>query len=176
MESDLRGQPKGYCCSITFVVCKPYFLSDFEQIYERLDVHLTERGESYYQTRMLAIVKEMEERNVLKEDEGRKLLWAPDRPTPLTIVKSDGGFTYGTSDLAALKNRLFEEKADWILYVVDRGQNEHLEVFTFCFSSKILLITERVRSRTNARMVRYQQAAGGACSIRPGSRRGQEKV
>ena len=30
--------------------------------------------------------------------------------------------------MAALKNRLFEEKADWILYVVDRGQSEHLEV------------------------------------------------
>lgn len=47
------------------------------------------------------------------------------------MVKSDGGYTYGTSDLAALKHRLVEEKADWILYVVDKGQAEHLEVGGF---------------------------------------------
>lgn len=44
---------------------------------------------------------------------------------PLTIVKSDGGFTYDTSDLAALKQRLVEEKADIIIYVVDSGQVRH---------------------------------------------------
>ena len=41
---------------------------------------------------------------------------------PLTIVKSDGGFTYDTSDLTALKHRVEEEKADWLIYVVDSGQ------------------------------------------------------
>jgi len=54
-------------------------------------------------------------------------LFATDHKVPLTVVKSDGGFTYATSDLAALKQRLFEEKADWIIYVVDNGQSEHLE-------------------------------------------------
>jgi len=101
---------------------------DFERIYERLDVKgIRERGESYYQSRMVDLVKELGEQGVLQLDEGRQLLWAPDRTTPLTIVKSDGGYTYGTSDMAALRNRLVEEKADWILYVVDRGQSEHLE-------------------------------------------------
>uniref|UniRef100_A0A914YQ44 Arginyl-tRNA synthetase catalytic core domain-containing protein n=1 Tax=Panagrolaimus superbus TaxID=310955 RepID=A0A914YQ44_9BILA len=46
---------------------------------------------------------------------------------PLTIVKSDGGYTYDTSDFAAIKQRIFEEKADWIIYVVDSGQSLHLE-------------------------------------------------
>lgn len=55
-------------------------------------------------------------------DEGRKIVFAPAFPLPLTIVKSDGGFTYDTSDLAALHQRLFEEKADTIIYVVDSGQ------------------------------------------------------
>ena len=41
---------------------------------------------------------------------------------PLTIVKSDGGFTYDTSDMAAIKQRIEEEKADWIIYVTDGGQ------------------------------------------------------
>ena len=47
---------------------------------------------------------------------------------PLTIVKSDGGFTYDTSDLACLKYRITEEKADWCIYVVDAGQSAHLQV------------------------------------------------
>ena len=41
---------------------------------------------------------------------------------PLTVQKSDGGFTYDTSDLAAAKHRVGVEKADWIIYVVDSGQ------------------------------------------------------
>lgn len=55
-------------------------------------------------------------------DEGRKIVFAPGYSVPLTVVKSDGGFTYDTSDLAALHHRLFEEKADIIIYVVDSGQ------------------------------------------------------
>ena len=41
---------------------------------------------------------------------------------PLTLQKSDGGFTYDTSDLAAVKHRVEEERAEWIVYVVDAGQ------------------------------------------------------
>lgn len=56
------------------------------------------------------------------EDEGRKVFFVTGVSVPLTIVKSDGGFTYDTSDIAALKQRVEEEKADWIIYVVDAGQ------------------------------------------------------
>ena len=55
-------------------------------------------------------------------DDGRKICWAPGMSVPLTVVKSDGGFTYDTSDVTALNQRLFEEKADVILYIVDQGQ------------------------------------------------------
>lgn len=55
-------------------------------------------------------------------DEGRKIVFAPGQSIPLTVVKSDGGYTYDTSDLAALHQRLFEEKADIIIYVTDSGQ------------------------------------------------------
>lgn len=55
-------------------------------------------------------------------DDGRKIVFAPGQSIPLTIVKSDGGYTYDTSDLAALHQRLFDEKADIIIYVTDSGQ------------------------------------------------------
>lgn len=41
---------------------------------------------------------------------------------PFTIVKSDGGFTYDTSDLATIKQRIEEERGDWLIYVTDAGQ------------------------------------------------------
>lgn len=67
-----------------------------------------------------------------------------DGEVPLTVVKSDGGFTYDTSDLATLKHRVVIENVDWNIYVVDAGQNLHLEV-SFCatkFSSFHIIIFE----------------------------------
>lgn len=55
-------------------------------------------------------------------DDGRKVVFVPGFSVPLTIVKSDGGYTYDTSDLAALRHRLLEEKGDILIYVVDSGQ------------------------------------------------------
>ncbi|XP_032995734.1 arginine--tRNA ligase, cytoplasmic [Lacerta agilis] len=100
---------------------------EFQKIYDCLDVTIIERGESYYQDKMNDIVKEFEEGGFVQVDDGRKIVFVPGYSVPLTIVKSDGGFTYDTSDLAALKQRLFEEKADYIIYVVDSGQAVHLQ-------------------------------------------------
>ena len=49
-------------------------------------------------------------------------MFVPGQQIPLTVVKSDGGYTYDTSDLAALRQRVVEEKGDWLIYVVDSGQ------------------------------------------------------
>lgn len=59
---------------------------------------------------------------LIVEDQGMKLVFPSNCETPMILVKSDGGFTYDTSDLAALRQRLTEEKAEWIVYVVDAGQ------------------------------------------------------
>ena len=59
---------------------------------------------------------------MVREEEGRKLIFPSESKVPLTVVKSDGGFTYDTSDLAAIRQRLFDEKGDWLIYVVDAGQ------------------------------------------------------
>lgn len=55
-------------------------------------------------------------------DEGRKVMFVEGEKVPLTLVKSDGGFTYDTSDVAAVRQRLLVEKGDWLIYVVDLGQ------------------------------------------------------
>lgn len=88
---------------------------EFQKVYARLDISLIERGESFYQKHMEALVEELEAKGLLEEDEGRKVMWGKRDQIPMTIIKSDGGFTYDTSDLAAIKQRVEEEKADWVL-------------------------------------------------------------
>lgn len=106
---------------------------EFQNIYDRLEITLTERGESFYQKRMENIVKELSDAEYLEEDDGRKIMWSENREgIPLTIVKSDGGFTYDTSDMAAIKQRLHEEKAEWLVYVTDAGQATHFQTIFSC--------------------------------------------
>ncbi|RNA01887.1 arginine--tRNA cytoplasmic [Brachionus plicatilis] len=100
---------------------------EFEHIYEELGISLIERGESFYQNLMKEVVADFEKENLVTVEDGRKLVFPPGVSIPLTIVKSDGGYTYDTSDLAALKNRLFAEKGDVLLYVIDAGQSVHMQ-------------------------------------------------
>ncbi|GJQ75343.1 Aats-arg [Trypoxylus dichotomus] len=105
----------------------------FQKIYDRLEIKIIERGESFYQNRMEKIVKELEEKGLLEEDNGRKIMWGePNVGIPLTITKSDGGFTYDTSDMAAIKQRIEEEVCDWIIYVTDSGQATHFDTIFKC--------------------------------------------
>ncbi|KAH8419002.1 hypothetical protein KR222_002601 [Zaprionus bogoriensis] len=101
--------------------------NEFKKIYDRLDVTIIERGESFYQSRMLAVVEFLKKNGFLELDDGRQIMWPNSIKSgiPLTVVKSDGGFTYDTSDLAAIKHRIEEELATWIIYVVDSGQSTH---------------------------------------------------
>lgn len=130
MICDVSRQGKTLSSSFFFIVINRgknnfynYFLFDaeFEKVYTRLDIELIERGESFYQKRMELIVKELESKNLLEDDNGRKVMWGEERDNgiPFTIVKSDGGFTYDTSDMATIKQRIEEEKADWasIIYI-----------------------------------------------------------
>lgn len=67
---------------------------------------------------------------------------------PFTIVKSDGGFTYDTSDIAAIKQRIEEEKADWLIYVTDLGQvrRKRLSFVSHCIVINIILILQNTWS------------------------------
>ncbi|XP_053673140.1 probable arginine--tRNA ligase, cytoplasmic [Anopheles nili] len=119
---------------------------EFQIIYNRLDVKLTERGESFYQSRMQTIVNDLKKGGFLEEDEGRLIMWGEDRAgIPLTVVKSDGGFTYDTSDMAAIKQRLYEEKADWLIYVTDAGQATHFQTIFSCAKRAHILDENRHR-------------------------------
>ncbi|KAI0983589.1 hypothetical protein GJ496_007376 [Pomphorhynchus laevis] len=99
----------------------------FKQIYKDLDINLIDRGESFYQDMMPHVIKELEEKGLVVESEGCKVLHVDESSLPpLILQKSDGGYTYDTSDMAAIRHRIIVEQADCILYVVDHGQSLHL--------------------------------------------------
>lgn len=105
---------------------------EFQKIYDALQIQLIERGESFYQERMNEVVHLMQQAGVLVMDNGRQVMFAPNLQVPLTIVKSNGGYTYDTSDMAAIRQRIHEEKADWLIYVTDMGQSGHFDIIFGC--------------------------------------------
>lgn len=108
----------------------------YNDIYDRLDVYLCEVGESFYQEKIPDLIKDLEQNGLLCEEEGRKIIKLDGFRLSLTVVKSDGGFTYDTTDLAAIKFRLVDLNADKIIYVVDVGQSLHFEML-FAVAQKI---------------------------------------
>jgi arginyl-tRNA synthetase len=104
---------------------------EFQKIYDRLDVNLSERGESFYNDQLPQVVQDLEECGLLVEDQGAKCVFLEGyqnkdgNPQPLIIQKSNGGYNYATTDLAALRYRIREDGAKRIVYVVDAGQGTH---------------------------------------------------
>ncbi|KAK3859583.1 hypothetical protein Pcinc_034319 [Petrolisthes cinctipes] len=118
---------------------------EFKKVYKRLGVVLVDRGESFYQSRMEDIVKSLGAAGMLEEDEGRKVMFAEGADIPLTIVKSDGGFTYDTSDMACMKQRIEEELGQWLIYVTDAGQSQHFKTLFACAKKVGFYAPDRIR-------------------------------
>lgn len=101
--------------------------SAYNQIYEMLNINLKEVGESFYQDKIPDMISELRNKNLLIDDSGRVIIKVPNIKVPLTVIKSDGCYTYDTTDLAAIKYRLLDLGMDQIYYVVDDGQSTHLK-------------------------------------------------
>ncbi|MFI5844162.1 arginine--tRNA ligase [Catenuloplanes sp. NPDC051500] len=110
-----------------------YFLA----VYDRLGVRLTDKdfcGESFYNDMLHPVVASLDELGLLKTSDGARVVF-PDgfvnrdgEPLPIIVQKRDGGFGYGTTDLAAIRYRTQELKADRIAYVVGLPQKQHFEM------------------------------------------------
>jgi arginyl-tRNA synthetase len=101
--------------------------AEFDAIYARLGVELTERGESHYNPMLEGVVAELAEKGVAVESDGAMCVFVEGHENPLIVRKRDGGYGYASTDMAALKQRLGEERADWIVYVTDAGQAGHFD-------------------------------------------------
>eukprot|EP01025_Chloroclados_australasicus_P018212 TRINITY_DN1944_c0_g1_i1.p1 TRINITY_DN1944_c0_g1~~TRINITY_DN1944_c0_g1_i1.p1 ORF type:complete len:627 (-),score=96.29 TRINITY_DN1944_c0_g1_i1:791-2671(-) len=101
---------------------------EFQKIYDRLDVKLSERGESYYNGMLNAVVDELQGMGVAEESEGALVVKVDGESIPLMLRKSDGGYGYDSTDIAAVKQRIEQESCDWIVYVTDSGQEQHFRL------------------------------------------------
>jgi arginyl-tRNA synthetase len=108
---------------------------EFQKIYNRLDIRLSERGESFYNPYLEAVVADLEATGLLVIDDGARCVFLEGvsgkdgKPLPVIVQKSDGGFNYATTDLAAIRYRFGSspdgDGARRVIYVTDAGQANH---------------------------------------------------
>lgn len=101
---------------------------EFDQVYQRLGVHLEEKGESFYNPYIPGVIEALTNQGLVEESKGARVIFIEGINIPLIVVKSDGGYNYASTDMTALWYRLNEEKAEWIIYVTDVGQQQHFDM------------------------------------------------
>lgn len=109
----------------------------FMAVYDLLDVTLTERdfhGESSYNDLLDPVVADLDRLGLLRESDGAACVFPPGQvgrggqPLPLIVRKSDGGYGYPATDLAAIRHRTGTLGATRLLYVVGLPQRRHFEL------------------------------------------------
>ncbi|MEV5961744.1 arginine--tRNA ligase [Kribbella sp. NPDC051952] len=115
-------------------------LDDFEQVYALLGSNLERTdvvGESAYNDDLPTIVDELQAQGLLTVSDGALCAFLPgftgrdNQPLPVIVRKSDGGFGYSATDLAAIRHRVNTLHANRIVYVVDHRQALHFDqIFT----------------------------------------------
>jgi arginyl-tRNA synthetase len=135
---------------------KIYFFS----VFEKLDMEVRDPdivGESGYNDMLAETCRLLEESGVAVRSEGALCVFFDDvkgpdgNPVPLIVQKSDGGYGYAATDLSAIRDRVFNLKADTLLYVVDARQSLHF---------KMVFETARRAGWLNEDVTAYQLAFG----------------
>ena len=113
-------------------------LKHCNRIYDKLHITFDEeteiRGESFYDPMLGDVVDELKGRNLTLDSDGAVCVFPEGfknkegEPLPFIIQKSDGAYLYATTDLAAIRYRINELKADKIVYVTDSRQKLHFEM------------------------------------------------
>jgi arginyl-tRNA synthetase len=113
----------------------------FDEVYSKLGVLLTDDdivGESFYNDALADVVGELDDKGLLVDSDGARCVFPPGftnrngDPLPLIVQKSDGGYGYAATDLAAIRDRAGRLAAHRILYVVGSPQAQHLDM---CFAT-----------------------------------------
>ena len=107
----------------------PQCLAAIQGIYDRLDIQFDmTHGESYYNPMLATVVEELRKSGLAVESDKAICVFIPGNMAPFLIRKSDGAFTYATTDLATIRYRVKELNADTMIYVVDTRQSEHFRL------------------------------------------------
>ncbi|MDE0659208.1 MAG: arginine--tRNA ligase [Gammaproteobacteria bacterium] len=111
-------------------------MSHCQTVYDRLGVGLKAehiRGESAYNDDLDGIVEDLLAKGLLTESDGALCAFLPEfegkdgKVAPIIVRKSDGGYLYHSTDLAAVRYRTETLHAKRVLYVVDARQSLHFK-------------------------------------------------
>lgn len=69
-----------------------------------------------------------DERSLVTRDQGMDIIKLPDWTVPLILRKSDGGYGYDSTDMAAVRHRLVTLDRDWVIVITDAGQANHFDM------------------------------------------------
>src|SRR5579884_3857452 len=119
------GDPENVRLWQTFM---PSCLEEINRIYRRLDVHFDHtHGESFYNPMLPDVVADLQQRGLARESNGAVAIFFGEDEPPALVRKTDGAFTYTTSDLATIRYRQQTWNPDTVLYVVDARQALHFK-------------------------------------------------
>jgi len=106
-----------------------------QAVYDKLNISLTPadiKAESDYNADLPIVVEELTKQGLITVSEGAKCVFLDEfkgkdgNPLPAIVQKSDGGYPYLASDIAAVRYRSQTLKTDRALYFVDARQRLHL--------------------------------------------------
>lgn len=100
---------------------------NYDELSAHFDLWL---GESDAHQTCQKVVDIAQKNGISEVDDGATIIRLPqtNKPMPpVILVKSDGGFGYQLTDIATIKMRVDDLKADEIIYVVDKRQSLHFE-------------------------------------------------
>ncbi|MBS0288451.1 MAG: arginine--tRNA ligase [Proteobacteria bacterium] len=124
----------------------------YQEIYDLLDVHLIERGESFYNPFLEKTIQDLEDKGLITFSDGAKCLFLDGfvnregEPLPFMLQKSDGGFNYATTDIASIRHRIQDEHCDRLIYVTDAGQAMHFAMLFAAAKKAGYLNPDKVRA------------------------------
>lgn len=107
----------------------PACLRALQRIYDRLGVSFDlTLGESHYNPMLQNVVNSLKQKGLCATSEGAECVFIEGNRAPFIVKKSDGAFTYATTDLATIQYRAETLSSDTVLYVVDKRQSEHFQL------------------------------------------------
>lgn len=128
-------------------------LQHCEEIYQRLNVLLTREDvmpESAYNNDLPQVVADLDKAGLLTEDQGAQCVFLDEfkgkdnRILPMIVQKSDGGYLYATTDLAALRYRYQQLGMTRGLYFIDARQSLHMKQ-VFAVGKKAGFVPETIQ-------------------------------
>ena len=152
----------------------------YNNIYARLGVTLTDADlapESFYNSMLADVCDELQAKGVAVISDGALCAFPPGftgrdgSPLPLILRKSDGGYGYATTDMAAIRYRIRDLHADRIIYVVGAEQAQHFAM-VFAVARQAGWLTDAVSAEhaaiglvTGADRKRFRTRSGGSVKL-----------